>query len=75
MGFGNQVGSTNDHLQLLPTKHTEWSKYDEGRAESTLLAVYNENMNCYEFWSKKYHMISMVPTGTLNKVLRVSLDM
>ena len=23
LGFGNLVGSTNDHLQLLPTKHTE----------------------------------------------------
>ena len=33
LGLGNQVGSTTDHLQLLPTQHTKRSKYDEGRAD------------------------------------------
>ena len=33
MGLGNQVGSTIDHLQLLPPQHTERSNNDEGRAD------------------------------------------
>ena len=32
-GLGNQVGSTTVHLKLLPTQHTERSKYNEGRAD------------------------------------------
>ena len=32
LGIGNQVGSTTDHLKLLPKQHTERLKYNEGRA-------------------------------------------
>ena len=32
MGLGNQASSTTDHLYLLPTHHSERSKYNEGRA-------------------------------------------
>ena len=30
------MGSTTDHLLLLPTQHTERSKYDEGRADRVI---------------------------------------
>ena len=37
VGLGNQTGSTTDHLYLLPTKHTERFKYDEGRADRVVV--------------------------------------
>ena len=46
LGLGNQLGSTTDHLQLLPTQHIERSKYDEGRADRVIA-----NIGCWNyFW-------------------------
>ena len=43
LGLGNQVDSTTDHLLLLPTQHTERSKYDEGRADRVIV-----NISCWK---------------------------
>ena len=43
-GLGNQVGSTSD--KLLPTQHTERSKYDEGRAQEWLRIEVEVNATC-----------------------------
>ena len=55
MGLGNQVGSTTDHLSLLPTQHTERTKYNEGRTDRVVA-----NSGC---WCNFWYALSMLELG------------
>ena len=57
LGLGNQVGSTTDHLLLLPIQLTERSKYVEGRADRVIA-----NRSCWNLGTQSMPKLLITQT-------------